>query len=676
MPEEKPAEKPSFPWWVILCLVGLDYFSSIAYLPSIAMAQVRSLTGVGSLTAEQARALAPVAALGVVLATLLAALPVYVYVVGKSPHGKGGVGLLERRASGWGWKLVILALLGFVAADFVLTRSLSTSDAAVHVLGNTYYQQHVSWLFRSWLPGLIPWPGLTEQLGVSIVLAVTAFGFYFFLVRQLTRGFLGLAVGVCLLYLAVNAALFAAAWGHLQAHWHLVEAWESNLRPAIGDIRAGSTTTLAFLGLLALVTFPPMAIGLSGFELTMASAPLVQGSPRDDPRSPWWRIFNTRLMMALAALIMCALVVASVFTVALLVPDEGLFAGDEVKHRALAYLAHGGVTRSGEPLASWMGPDFGTLYDVSTVMILCLAGASATVTLRDIVPDFLARFGMQPDWARQTRVILHLFNATILVTTIVFRASVADQLWAYSASVLALLFGAALAALLDARQSWQGTYFRWIAQAPFLLAAGLFFVMGLLITYQSPSGVVIALGFVAVVMVVASVSRWLRSTEPRFARLRFASKAAEEAWDRLRQLEAQVLVPQIAGSQCLTAKEAQIRASHRLGQEVPILFLEVEVGDPSEFAVEPVLDVAEEEGRTVLRVREATSVPHTIAAIALAFCEVGIPPEVHFTWSDESPLEANLNFVLLGQGNVPWMVHELVRRAVKDRSRRPRVVVG
>ncbi len=682
MPDGDAPKRPSFPWWVILCLVGLDYFSSIAYLPSIAAAHVRELSGFTNLSTEHVRALGPVAALGVVVITLFGALPIYLYVVGHSPHGKGGIGLLEHRASGWAGKLLILALLGFVAADFVLTRSLSTSDAAVHVLGNTYYQQHASWLFKTWLPGQIPF--LNEQLGVSLALAVLAFGFYFFLVGQLSRGLLGLAVAVVVFYLAVNAAVFAAAWSHIQANWGLVTQWENNLRPAIGDIRGASGGTLAFLALLALITFPPMAIGLSGFELTMASAPLVNGSPADDPKTPAWRIFNTRVMMIVAALIMCVLVLASVFVVTLLVPDAGLIKGGEVQHRSLAYLAHGGGTRPlggdetrlGPAIASWAGPDFGTLYDLATIMTLCLAGASATVTLRDIVPDFLTRFGMQLDWARQTGVILHLFNATILVTTIVFKASVADQQWAYSASVLALLFGASLAALLDVRHAWKDSWLFYPMQVPFLLVTALFFLMGLLITIQRPSGVLIGLGFVAVVMVTASVSRWLRSTEPRFSQFRFASDAAKDSWDTARVMEFQVLVPHVPGGRTLAEKEAEIRASHRLGPDVPILFVEVLVGDPSAFAVEPVLDTAEEEGRTVLRVTEATSVPHAIAAIALAFSEMGRPPEVHFAWADESPFEANLNFVLLGQGNVPWMVHELVRKAVKDPAKRPRVIVG
>src|SRR5262249_30682461 len=107
---------PPSPWWLVLGLVGLDYFSTLAYLPSIAV--------------EAAGLLAPLAALLVVAVTLFAAVPVYAYVVGRSPHGQGATGLLEQVVHGWVGKLLILVLLGFVATDFVITRSLSAADAA------------------------------------------------------------------------------------------------------------------------------------------------------------------------------------------------------------------------------------------------------------------------------------------------------------------------------------------------------------------------------------------------------------------------------------------------------------------------------------------------------------------------------------------------------------------
>ena len=60
----------------------------------------------------------------------------------------------------------------------------------------------------------------------------------------------------------------------------------------------------------------------------------------------------------------------------------------------------------------------------------------------------------------------------------------------------------------------------------------------------------------------------------------------------------------------------------------------------------------------------------------MEICRVGPPPEMVFGWSVEPPLAANLNFLLLGEGNIPWMVKELVRRAMPDAGRQPRILIG
>src|SRR6516164_5930478 len=135
MEKTAPAKAPAFAWWLVLAMVGLDYFSTLAYLPTVAVEAVQ----------DRSPALAPLAAAGVVLVTLFGALPVYFYVVGRSPHGEGATGLLERRVRGWRGKVLILVLLGFVATDFVITRTLSVADAAHHVTANSFWHDHVRW---------------------------------------------------------------------------------------------------------------------------------------------------------------------------------------------------------------------------------------------------------------------------------------------------------------------------------------------------------------------------------------------------------------------------------------------------------------------------------------------------------------------------------------------------
>ena len=107
-----------------------------------------------------------------------------------------------------------------------------------------------------------------------------------------------------------------------------------------------------------------------------------------------------------------------------------------------------------------------------------------------------------------------------------------------------------------------------------------------------------------------------------------------------------------------------------------MVFIEAQVGDPSEFQQMPLMEVRECEERFVIAVTRCVSVAHVIAAIALELSRVGKPPEVHFGWSNENPMAASISFLLLGEGNVPWMVRELIRKAEPDPNKQPEVFIG
>jgi len=682
-----------YSWWLVLGLVGLDYFSTLAYVPSMGV--------------EAASPMAPLAALGVVAATLLGALPVYLYVVGRSPDGAGATGLLERLVHGWVGKFLILVLLGFVATDYVITRSLSLADATVHLINNPYWQDHVEWIsnnrttVRGWFPQALRgsfFDFWNEQLVVTVLLAGIVFVFWALLQMGFTPFFLRVAALLTALYLVLTAVVVGSGL------WYLVQK-PKQFTDMVQTLQAGLNRhdpnwliATAVVVMTALRYFPSLALGLSGFELSMASAPLVKGGPEDTPEHPRGRVRNVRKLMVVAALVMSVFLLGSVLVTELLVPHTHLqmkeqsgAAGQSVKppekpiasHRALSYLAHGapfrgadGRTHTDVSLSPLFGPVFGTLYDVSTVLVLCLAGISVSIGLRDLLPRYLARYGMQLRWAQRIGMITHLINLTILIVTVAFRASVAAQQWAYASSVMVLLTAAALAAVLDVRRRLAGSWLRFLAPLPFLAICLFFLTMTGLLLWHSLAGPAIALILVLLVVGTAFLSRWMRSTELRFEGFTFADPASKQRWEEIRLLDFQVLVPHRPEHMTLQEKERAVRAKHRLAGDVPIIFIEAELGDPSDFFQQPLMEIHKEGDLEVIRVSRCTSVAHVLAAIGLEFREVGRPPEIYFDWSNEAPLAANLSFLMWGQGNIPWLVYELVRKAEHNPERRPRVVIG
>jgi hypothetical protein len=345
----------------------------------------------------------------------------------------------------------------------------------------------------------------------------------------------------------------------------------------------------------------------------------------------------------------------------------------KAKDRALAYLAHG--ENPGGKLLPFFGEWFGSVYDIATVVILWFAGASAMAALLNLVPQYLPRYGMAPEWARAIRPLVLLFTAINVGVTVIFKASVEAQGAAYATGVLVLISSACVASVIDV---WQRREGRWYARIswPFLFITLVFFYTTVANVYEKPDGIKIAAFFIVSILVVSFFSRWARSRELRFAGFKLPDPASRLMWDTIRHLELTILVPHRPGRRSLANKEAQIRREHRIPRDLMIVFIEVELADASEFVNEPVMHITQEEGRYVIKITGAASIAHTLAAVALEMAKVGRPPEIHFGWTEDSPVSGTLGFLLFGEGNVPWMVRELVRRAEPDETRRPVIIIA
>jgi hypothetical protein len=383
-------EVSTHPWWRVMCLTGVDYFSTLGYQSGIAFLA--------------AGVLSPIATLVLVLVTLFAALPVYNRVAAASPYGQGSIAMLENLFPGWSGKVFVLVLLGFATTDFIITMTLSAADAAAHFIHNPYTPH-----------------ALQNQMGVTLVL-LAILGAIFL------KGFkeaINIAVVLVGIYLTLNVIVTVSAILHVVAQPHLVLSWKTAMFTQHGSI-------FTIIG-LSLLLFPRLALGLSGFETGVAVMPLIKCEGLDA------RIRNTKHLLASAAGIMSVFLLATSFVTTLLIPAAAFKEGGPANGRAMAYLAH-----------QYLGNGFGTLYDASTILILAFAGASAMAGLLNLIPRYLPGFGMAPEWARASRPLVLVFMAVAFMVTRLFHADVDAQGGAYATGVLVLITSASCAVTLAA----------------------------------------------------------------------------------------------------------------------------------------------------------------------------------------------------------------------------------
>jgi hypothetical protein len=608
------------PWWQVMCLTGVDYFSTLGYQPGIA--------------ALAAGALSPIATLILVLLTLLGALPIYRRVAQESPHGEGSIAMLEHLLPWWQGKLFVLALLGFVATDFIITITLSAADATAHIVENPFV------------------PSSLHGQEVMITLVLVAL-----LAAVFLKGFkeaIGIAVGLVIVYLVLNLIVLVVALYQVVLHPALVLDWRTALFASHGS-------PLAMIG-VALLLFPKLALGLSGFETGVVVMPLVRGDPTDTQENPQGRIRNTHKLLTSAALIMSAFLLASSFSTTVLIPPFEFLPGGEANGRALAFLAH-----------EYLGEIFGTIYDLSTIAILWFAGASAMAGLLNVVPRYLPRYGMAPAWTRATRPLVLVFTILAFIVTLIFRADVDAQGGAYATGVLVLMSSAAVAVTLAAwRAGEQG-------KVPiFALITLVFFYTTIVNIFERPEGIRIASFFIGAIIVTSLISRAWRSTELRTERVELDEVAERFIAEAATRGAIRIIANQLDSGDTAEyqEKERETRADTHLPHSSSVLFLEVTVCDASEFE-----DVVEVKGVEVGKYRvlraESSSVPNAIAALLLYIRDkTGKIPHVYFEWAEGNPVIALLWFLLFGQGDIAPVTREVLRKAERDPERRPVVHVG
>ncbi|MET0694135.1 MAG: amino acid transporter [Propionibacteriaceae bacterium] len=604
-------------WWRVMCLTGVDYFSTLGYQPGIA--------------ALAAGVLSPIATVVLVALTLLGALPVYRRVAQESPNGEGSIAMLERLLSFWKGKIFVLVLLGFAATDFIITMTLSAADATAHLVENPHLSPYLSGheviitLALLAVLGAVFLKGFNEAIGVAVIL-----------------------VGV---YLTLNVVVIGVGlWQIVSTPSHVTD-WTHALTTQHGNP--------LMMVAIALLVFPKLALGLSGFETGVAVMPHIEGGPADTPARPIERIQGAKRLLTTAAIIMSVFLVTSSVVTTFLIPAPEFQPGGAANGRALAYLAHENL-----------GTVFGSVYDVSTIAILWFAGASAMAGLLNLIPRYLPRYGMAPDWARAVRPLVLVLTAAAFFITWIFDASVDAQGGAYATGVLVLITSASVAVTLAARRARQRK--RTIA---FGLVSAIFVYTTVANVAERPDGVKIGAVFIAAILAVSLASRLSRAFELRVDEVVLDDTARLFLRDCARRTIRFVAnEPDSRDAAEYRDKLRQVSEDNDLGSDQDVIFVEITVTDASEFATTLEVQGHVLHQRYRVLTFNSSTVPNALAALLLHVRDqTGRTPNLYLEWTEGNPITNFFRFLLFGVGEVAPVTREVLRRAEPDRARRPRV---
>ncbi|HZS04716.1 MAG TPA: hypothetical protein VFD58_07770 [Blastocatellia bacterium] len=619
--EASHAEHKTHPWYLVLWLTGVDYFSSLGYQPGIALLA--------------AGALSPLATVMLVIVTIFGALPVYAQVAARSYAGQGSIAMLENLLSGWWSKIFVLVLIGFGATDFIITMTLSAADAAQHAIENPLLHTHVS--------------------GAKLAITI---GLLALLAAVFLKGFaeaMGLAAAIAIPYLLLNAVVLVRGLVEIIHHPAALPDWQTALWQTV-SMKGWS----GWGGLLALsaLNFPKLALGMSGFETGVSVMPLVSGGREEDEHTghvkeaghpPHGRIGATRRLLISAALIMSVLLLMSSFVTTLLIPRSA-YEGGEASGRAIAYLAH-----------ELLGSAFGTIYDVSTILILWFAGASAMAGLLNLIPRYLPRFGMAPRWVAYRRPLVLVLFAVCVIVTWIFKADVEAQGGAYATGVLALMLSAAVASALALRREstdpriggeqsfWLSNYF-WLVAVVFAFT----FVDNVI---ERHDGIIIASVFILFILIFSAFSRYQRALELRVAELRFADEESAATWGQIVNKKVNLVPLRTSTPEHRRRKEEEIRRYYQVSG--PLAFIHVSLLDNrSEFAAPLTMCVNREDGNYVIEVYGAIAIANTIAYIS----ELIDPISIFVGLTRQNLMSQSFRFLLWGEGETGMMIYKILLR--------------
>ncbi len=610
------AEHKAHPWYMVLWLTGVDYFSTLGYQPGIALLA--------------AGAISPLATILLVILTLAGALPVYSQVASRSYAGQGSIAMLENLLKGWWSKIFVLVLIGFAATDFIITMTLSAADATQHAIENP--------LLHHYLEG--------HHMAITIgLLALLAIVF----IKGLAEA-VGVAAAIAIPYILLNIVVLVRGLIEVVQHPDVLARWQTGLS------LKGDWTALLVVSAL---TFPKLALGLSGFETGVSVMPLVAGGTGQDEHEgevqnaqqpPYGRIKNTRKLLAAAAFLMSVLLILSSFVTTLLIKEEDYKVGGKAAGRALAFLAH-----------EHLGNVFGSIYDIVTILILWFAGASAMAGLLSLIPRYLPRFGMAPRWTSYRRpLVMALFFIAVIVTW-VFDANVEKQGGAYATGVLALILSASIAVALALRRKSDDPR---IGGEPNKMLSNYFWVVSAVFAFtfvdniiERPDGIIISAIFIVIVVIISALSRYQRATELRVAQFQFVDESSKQVWQQIVNKKVNLVPLRTSTPEHRAHKEKDIRKHYKV--QGPMAFVHVSLLDNrSEFVAPLTVRVFRENDDFVIEVHGAIAIANTIAYIS----ELIDPISIFVGLTRLNLMSQSFKYLLFGEGETGMMIYKILLR--------------
>jgi hypothetical protein len=196
--------------------------------------------------------------------------------------------------------------------------------------------------------------------------------------------------------------------------------------------------------------------------------------------------------------------------------------------------------------------------------------------------------------------------------------------------------------------------------------------------YERPEGIKIAGFFISAIILTSLISRVWRVTELRVERFEL-DPTAQRFLDAAKQGGPIRIIANRKNrgdAHEYRVKEREVREDTHMPAGDPVLFLEITVYDPSDFADVMKIRGVEIDKYRILRAG-STAVPNSIAAFLFYVRNrTGKLPHVYFGWSEGNPLQYLLRFILLGEGDIAPVTREVLRRAEPNPQRRPVVHVG